>query len=64
VIDFQPSISLGTVIHLVALLATVVGLWWKIGEKITNSFREVSERLARLETKVDALWREYTKNGR
>ena len=62
-VDFQPTINLGTILHLLMLLTAAGGLYWKIGEKITNSVKEFSDRLARLETKVDALWREFLKNG-
>ena len=63
-VDFQPIINLGTLIHLVALLVAVMGLYWKVGERVSAAIREVSDRLARLETKVDALWRAFLRNNK
>ena len=62
-VDFQPTINLGTVLHLLTLLVAAGGLYWKIGDRIASAVKEFSDQMARLETKVDALWHEFMKNG-
>ena len=47
-IHYDPTISLGTLINLLALVVTVLALYAKVIAKITS-----------LETKVDALWMAY-----
>jgi hypothetical protein len=44
-IRFDPTISLGTVVHLVILVATVVGMYVKL-----------SNRIVQLETKIELMY--------
>ena len=64
---FDPTISLGTILHLVALLVTLVAVYWKMRELVFRLHNEAlakmnelhavtNDRLTTLETKMDTIW--------
>lgn len=66
---FDPTISLGVLVHLGVLVAVIVGTFWKLrlelqGE-ISKIHEEFSARLSIVESRVTDLWEWWKKeNGK
>ena len=57
----EPTISLGSIIAAVSVIVTVIGFFWKTFTKLNDMHAENSNRLTTLETKIDPLWRWWTR---
>ena len=70
---FDPTISLGTILHLIVLVVTLIAAYWKMRELVFKLHNEALaemnrlhgenvSRLQSLETKMAALW-DWFKRG-
>ena len=63
-IELQPTIALGTLIHLTVLLIALIGVYWKTRELIFKLHNQMVERISGVETQVTMMyewWRDYVK---
>lgn len=59
---FESTVTLGVVLHLVALLAGLFGLYTRLKDHLSTMNRELVERLTAVEVQLHTLWREYTRS--
>jgi len=64
---WDPTITLGVVIHLVVLIATIVWTFAKLRSEIRDEIAvirtDIASRFAVLESKVGDLWDTWKRNG-
>ena len=63
-IELQPTVALGTLIHLVVLIVALVGVYWKTRELIFSLHNQMIQRIAGVEAQVTMMyewWRDYVK---
>lgn len=64
---FDWTISFGTVLHLLGLVAVIVGSFYKMRGEIEKELgairEEFGKRLAVMESRVEDLWESWKKNG-
>lgn len=52
---FNPQISLGTILHLVVLVVTLVGVYWKMREFVKDLHAENRQALMEMKVNVERL---------
>jgi hypothetical protein len=76
---FDWTISLGTIVHLVVLLTTIVLAWWRtmqtmkdrqeamyreLDKRIGNGDVSLGQRIALIEQRISDIWESFTREGR
>ena len=66
-IRFDPTITLGVLVHLGVLVAVIVGAFWKLRLEVKQEIQilrgEVGTRLSVMESRVGDLWESWKRNG-